>query len=300
MIPFFEQPCAHLGPLQVCAFGIVVAASVFAGLELGRRRFHELNLDLATGEGMAWYAVVGGFAGAHLFSVLLYFPEKVRENPLILLKFWEDISSFGGMLGGLIGMVVFFRRRPLPEDGPGKLAYVDAVASVFPIALMIGRLACSLAHDHPGTVTKFPLAISLARPQAQAYITRMYEDAGRVGELPSASVLQTMGFHDLGWYEFLYLGLVIVPLMAYCRREGRRPGFFLGLFAILYMPARFALDFLRVNDVRYLGLTPAQFVCVVGIVVAVATFRRWTKPPIRLRAGPGELKDARDGQQGVE
>ena len=77
MIPFFEQPAVSLGPVTIHAFGVIVAASVLVGVDLGRRRFRRLGLDSSIGEGLAWYAIIGGFLGAHLFSVLLYFPSEV-------------------------------------------------------------------------------------------------------------------------------------------------------------------------------------------------------------------------------
>lgn len=275
MIPYFEQPCANLGPLRICAFGVIVAASVAAGLYLGRRRFTEVGLDHTLGESMAWYAILWGFVGAHLFSVFLYFPNEVARDPLLLLRFWEDISSFGGMLGGLLGILLFFRRKLPDADRLTRLRYLDVAAVVFPVSLMIGRVACSLAHDHPGTVTRFPLAISLERPEARAYIQTVYENAGRANEVPTESSLGRMGFHDLGWYEFLYLAILVVPVMLLLARRPRRPGFHLTMFALLYAPVRFALDFLRVSDARYVGLTPAQYSCVVILVVAGVTTWRW-------------------------
>lgn len=276
MIPYIAQPCTYLGPLRLCAFGFIVAASVLAGLELGRRRFRDIGLDPQIGEGLAWYAIVCGFLGAHLFAVLFYFPRELVTNPLLLFKVWEDISSFGGMLGGFLGILIFFRRKLPSADARTRLAYFDVAAFVFPVSLMIGRIACSLAHDHPGRITRFPLAISLAKADAQAYIARVYENAGRIAEVPPPSVLSTMGFHDLGWYEFLYLAVVVVPLTLWLSRTARRPGFFLGAFALLYAPVRFALDFLRVSDARYLGLTPAQYSALAILVFAMLTLRRWS------------------------
>jgi prolipoprotein diacylglyceryltransferase len=71
-----------------------------------------------------------------------------------------------------------------------------------------------------------------------------------------------MGFHDLGFYEFLFLTLVIVPLFAFWDRRRRPAGFYLTAFAALYLPVRFCFDTLRVSDARYVGLTPAQWVSV--------------------------------------
>lgn len=259
MIPYVEQPAIHLGPLTIHAFGVIVASAFALGLELGRRRVRALGLDPRIGERLAWWAVVGGFLGAHLFSVIFYFPREVAANPWHLLKFWEDISSFGGIFGGLLGIALFLRLHARETSSLDRWRYLDVAASVFPVSLLVGRIACSLAHDHPGSITTFPLAVSLRSQAAQGYIAEVYRGAGLAASVPPASVLATMGFHDLGWYELLYLSLVLVPLTLWLSRRPRRPGFFLLLFIGLYMPVRFALDVLRVADARYIGLTPAQW-----------------------------------------
>src|SRR6185437_13355991 len=104
-------------------------------------------------------------------------------------------SSFGGIVGGILGICLFFRLRVKNVEPVVRLAYLDVVAYVFPIALMVGRVACSMAHDHPGTVTMFPLAVSLRSAEARDYITHVYADAGRVAELPGAARLSQVGFH---------------------------------------------------------------------------------------------------------
>lgn len=55
------------------------------------------------------------------------------------------------------------------------------------------------------------------------------------------------------------MAIVVVPVFVLLDRKERGPGFFLAAFAALYMPVRFMLDFLRVSDARYGGLTPAQW-----------------------------------------
>lgn len=265
MIPYFEQPSFSIGPLTIHAFGVMVAFAVATGLHVGERRFARVGLDRALGERMAWWLLIGGFLGAHLFSVLFYFPEKVAANPLVLLRVWEDISSFGGILGGAIAGWAFFRFRARDVDAAARLAYLDVAAFVFPIALLIGRVGCALAHDHPGTVTSFPLALSLSSAEAREYIGYVYASAGRIAELPAPGVLATFGFHDLGLYEMLYLALLVVPVTLLLARQARAPGFYLGAFLLMYMPARFLLDLLRVSDARYAGLTPAQWVALLAL-----------------------------------
>jgi phosphatidylglycerol:prolipoprotein diacylglycerol transferase len=256
MLPYFEQPAWQFGPLTVHAFGIAVAAALWWGLAMAPRRFERAGLDAVVGQRLGTWMVIGGIAGAHLFSVLLYFPDKLRQDPWLLLRFWEDISSFGGLLGGVLAGLCFFAIRLQHTPGPTKLAYFDAVAFVFPAALAIGRVGCALAHDHPGVVTAFPLAISLESEPAREYLGGLYDAAG----LAFPSNAASMGFHDLGVYEFLFLALVVVPLFAYWNRGPKPAGFYLLAFFGLYLPVRFALDMLRVADERYVGLTPAQWV----------------------------------------
>jgi phosphatidylglycerol:prolipoprotein diacylglycerol transferase len=274
-VPYFEQPGLSIGPLTIHAFGAIVAASVWAGLEIGKRRFQKTGLDPMLGERMAWWLLIGGFLGAHLFAVLFYFPRELARDPLILLRVWDPISSFGGILGGALGLWLFFRYRAPPLEVRARWAYVDVAAYVFSVSLMIGRLGCTLAHDHPGTVTRFPLAVSLRTADAQSYIQRVYAGAGRASELPGQETLMTMGFHDLGWYEFLYLALVVVPvILVRGRKPVAQPAQLLTTFVVLYMPVRFALDFLRVSDLRYAGFTPAQWAALAAIAVVPWMYQR--------------------------
>ncbi len=268
MIPYFPQPELHLfGPITIHAFGAIVAAAIIVGWGMAVARSRRKGLDPEILEDLLLYVVLSGFVVAHLYSVLAYFPREAMENPLLLLKFWEDISSFGGFAGGLLGLWIFFRFKARNVDAAARLRYLDVIAYVFPFAWAIGRLACTAAHDHPGTVTTFPLGISLKSPEAQAYIAFFYREAGRLADLPPRAELAKMAFHDLGWYEFLYVAFLMVPAFLVLDRKPRPPSFFLIAFPLLYVPARFFFDFLRIGDARYFGLTPAQYA---GIAVFLA------------------------------
>ena len=266
MIPYFEQPVWHIGPLAIHAFGLAVAIAVWLGLTIVRRRFASLGLDAILGQRLGGWMLLGGILGAHLFSVFLYFPHQLRTDPWVILRVWEPISSFGGLLGGVVAALLFFTRHAPETSWRTRITYLDAIAFVFPAGLAIGRFGCALAHDHPGTVTTFPLAISLQTDAALDYISGVYGAAGLA--LPPASRL--MGFHDLGLYEFLFLSLAVVPLFIRWSRRPRPAGFYLTAFAALYLPVRFAFDLLRVADVRYVGLTPAQWVA--ALIMAALPF----------------------------
>jgi phosphatidylglycerol:prolipoprotein diacylglycerol transferase len=256
----------QLGPLTIHAFGVCVALAMLWGTSAAERGFRRDGLDVGVGNRLGVWTLVGGFLGAHLFSILFYVPDKLRADPWLLLRVWEEISSFGGMLGGVIGALLFFRLGASQPVFLRKYDYLGVVARVFPASLAIGRLGCALAHDHPGTTTAFPLAISAQSDAARAFITTAYADAGRVAVLQPERAAPS-GFHDLGWYEFLFLALVVVPLFQLWQRRDRPGGFYLIAFPLVYLPVRFGFDFLRIVDVRYAGLTPAQWVAGLTFVV---------------------------------
>ena len=280
LIPYLQQPGISLGPIRLQAFGAILMTAVLVGEALYRRRLRHVRLDVDTGMALAWYILVAGFVGAHLFSLILYFPSKLERNPLLLFKVWEDVSSFGGMIGGAIGAVLYLRLRTTTLSALTKWAYLDAVAYVAPFGWAIGRVACTLAHDHPGGVTSFPLAISLSTQRAQSFIARVYADAGKV--LPPLSEPSRLGFHDLGWYEFLYLALIVAPLFVWLdhRRPDwlKRSGAWVMTFVFAYAPMRLLMDTLRISDVRYFALTPGQYAA--GILLLGALYLAVRRPAI--------------------
>lgn len=280
MIPFTHVEPIHLGPISVHVFGIAVVLAVILGMAIARRRFLRFGFDPALGERMAMWILIGGFLGAHLFAVLLYFPEAVARDPWILLRIWEHISSFGAMIGGVAGAVLFLWLRASSLTPVQRWGYVDAVAFAFPISLAVGRAGCALIHDHPGRITDFVGAVSLKTETGRNFITSVYVATGQADALPGQPDLPDLGFHDLGMYEMIYLAIFVVPTMFRLDRKPRPSGFFVVAFLALYLPVRFGFDFLRVSDATYAGLTPAQWVAVIVIALLPLV---WSRIPKRNR-----------------
>ena len=271
MIPYFAQPRLHLfGPLYLHGFGVMVAASLAVSWLVSAARCRKTGLDPERMQDMFTWIIVTAFIVAHLYSVLAYYPQDVMRNPLMLLKVWENISSFGGIVGGVSGYWLYMRFKGSGVSFQERIRFLDVIAYTFPFGWVFGRLGCTLAHDHPGAITSFPLAVSLESPAARSFIRLVYEEAGRLPELASMGNLSRLGFHDLGWYEFLFTAFLIVPVFLLLDRKQRAPGFYFMLFLMLYIPVRFLLDFLRVADATYLGFTPGQYAAAAAFIAVSA------------------------------
>lgn len=240
MIPYYELPSLHLGPFTIQAFGILAALGVYTAARIASREAARHGQDPRVLADYAIWGVAGGVLMGHVVHLFAYHPEELRD-PWRVLAFWEGLSSFGGLLGGVLAAVIFFRRRKLRFHD-----YADALALGVAPGWGIARVGCFVIHDHPGVKTTFPLAVDFPR-----------------------SAAATLGFwgqrHDLGLYDAIALFAFAAVLFA-LDRAGRLRGRLLPLLALLYGTSRFLLDILRATDVpyadaRYLGLTPAQYFC---------------------------------------
>lgn len=243
MLPYFELQTIELpGGIEIAVFGALVAIGVFAGVWFAERRARAVGLPARTlHEALGW-ALVPGFALAHLVALAPHASELGEIGVAIWFQFWNGMSSFGGFAGALLGLWLRFRREPRV-----LLTVAEVIAPALVVGWVFGRLGCTLVHDHIGRLSDFPLAI----------------------QFPGGAR------HDLGLYEFLYTLLVLLPAALILTRRLRRPGTIIAWLALLYAPVRFLGDFLRHTDLpradpRYAGLTFAQYGCIATAVIGVA------------------------------
>lgn len=239
MLPYFELREIPLGAgVTLSVFGTLVVVGVAAGIVFAQARARALRIPEAEVNGAIAATLVSGFALSHLAVLFVYRPGEASLGPAQLLRFWNGMSSFGGFVGAALGLLAFCRWRRRPA-----WPLADLLAQALVVGWVFGRLGCTLVHDHIGIPSDFVLAIR-------------FDGGAR---------------HDLGLYELLYTGLVLVPAVVWLGRRAPPPGTAVGVLALLYAPARFAGDFLRNYDLpgaepRTLGLTPAQLACV-GLAV---------------------------------
>jgi prolipoprotein diacylglyceryltransferase len=88
----------------------------------------------------------------------------------------------------------------------------------------------------------------------------------------SSSPIRTHPRYDLGLLEALYLGVLMLLVFALAKGRPRREGFLLAFFFTAYAPVRFALDTLRVDEIRYLGFTPGQYLALLTGALGIGCF----------------------------
>jgi hypothetical protein len=167
-------------------FGMIVAAGVLIGASIMRRFSERHGVDDDDLRGLTGWIIATGFIGAHVFDVLVYEPHKLTEQgPIILLKLWDGISSYGGFVGGAMGYLFFVWWKRLQWALMADICIVGLLP-----AFSIGRIGCTVVHDHPGSPTSFALGFDYP--------------ASFVNNL-DPTITTGMRLHNLGMYELAYL-----------------------------------------------------------------------------------------------
>ncbi len=253
MIPYFNPGPWTLGPFSIHAFGILVGLAIIFGVTMVQRDADRRGLNpQIISEAQIW-ALVVGFVLAHWVSVIFYFPERIKEDPLELIYIWKGISSFGGFLGGVGGLIFFLKLKKV-DIWP----YLDSFGWGFAWAWILGRMGCTTAHDHPGKVTDFAFSVQYpAFPGAIPGVGQPTADVSQSALLNK--YLPLVQRYDLGLYELIFAVCLVTILFIFNRKSKRFPGFNVTLLALIYAPVRFFFDFLRIVDNKiFLGLTPGQ------------------------------------------
>jgi phosphatidylglycerol:prolipoprotein diacylglycerol transferase len=256
VIPWFELPSVSLGPVTIQSFGVLSALGILAAVSLAGRAARQLGKDPQVILDYSVAGVLAGIVGGHAAHLLAYHPEELHD-PWRIVKIWEGLSSMGGLAGGVLAAIVWFRAKRIPFHD-----YADAFALGVAPGWAVARLGCFSVHDHPGVRTSFFLAV------------RFPDGTPR---------------HDLGLYEAILL-FAIGALLWGLHRRGVLRGRLLAVLALVYGVGRFLLDFLRASDVpyadaRHYGLTFAQYAAVGLVAYAAWAFVRYRSPAVAARSG---------------
>jgi phosphatidylglycerol:prolipoprotein diacylglycerol transferase len=242
-----------------------VATGVLIGTSITARRATKLGYDVVQLNSFVTWMLVSAFVLSHVLDSIFYHWDEVVRRPWSVFMLWEGLSSFGGFVGAVVGIVawkyfviddVWPRRRKYPAP---ILPFADLVLSVFPIGWAFGRAGCATVHDHPGARATADTLLAVAWPR--------HPGDGTVTKIGFIELIQGHDPRfDLGFLEFVFTVFIAICFALTWRR--RLPiGTYVIASGLAYAPVRFAMDFLRIpqndgGDTRYGALTPAQWSCI--------------------------------------
>lgn len=237
-LPFTKITEIPLGPVTIQVWGLMVAIGMLVGLWVALKEADRLKMKREVILDIFLMIVIGSMVGGRLLYVVLFWG-KFADDPLSILKLWEGgMVLYGGVLGAVLPMVVYLRRKKISF---WKVS--DILAPGYAIGTFFGRMGCYLIGDHIGA----PMG---------AGCSNCFWGATFPGE--------AMRRHEPSLYLSLN-GLLMFLFLWTMRKRVRRPGELTLLMFMWEGLSRFILDFYRAGDLagysdpRFAGLTISQW-----------------------------------------
>jgi phosphatidylglycerol:prolipoprotein diacylglycerol transferase len=245
--PHIDPVIFHFGPFAVRWYGMMYLLGFGAAYLLIRHlsRLRSLPLPADGISDLLFYGVLGVVLGGRLGYVLFYNPRQYLSNPGDIFAVWQGGMSFhGGLLGVVIAVLIFCRRRKLPLLLTGDILVTSA-----PIGLGLGRIGNFINGELWGRVTDLPWAM-------------VFPGAGPLPRHPSQL------------YEAALEGVVLFAVLYLMQRRKVAAGVPFFSFFVGYGLLRFLVEFVRQPDAHlgflWGGATMGQLLCLPMILFGLA------------------------------
>ncbi len=225
-----------------------VAVAVYLTARWAARE--KLNTDMVYNT--AIWAILGGIVGARIVHVTDNWG-VYRSNPGELFAIWSGgIGLWGAILGGWIAGMVYARISRYPV---GKL--MDLTAPALLIAQTIGRVGDIINGEHWSRATDLPWGWFFTHPDSPAR-----PGAQRDFGDPERPV------HPAVVYEMIW-NLAVLAVLFRLRGKLKPDGSLWMVYLGLYAIGRFAIQFVRLDDVKFWGLQQAHLIAILVWLVVV-------------------------------
>ena len=162
--PDFDPVAVQIGPLAVHWYGLMYVVAFGLGWWLGRARARDPARAFAPRDvdDLLFFVAVGAIAGGRLGYMFFYDPGGMLRDPLSTLRVWQGGMSFhGGLIGVIVAMLVFARRR-----SRAFFEVADFVAPLIPLGLAAGRVGNFINGNLWGSPSTLPWAMVFPRADA--------------------------------------------------------------------------------------------------------------------------------------
>ena len=240
-------------------YGLAYLAG-FLGAGWLLRRYHRAGRSALDGNAafdLMTALVAGVVIGGRLGYFVLYQPELLLHDPLVLGRLWEGgMASHGGFIGVAVAVWWFTRQR-----ATGFLEVGDLIATTVPIGLFCGRVANFINGELWGKLTNVPWAV-------------IFEKTGGGPYPRHPSQLYEAGLEGLLLFAFVQWRFWRSPVTR------TQPGRLAGEFLLAYSVARAGCELFREPDAALiLGLSRGTFYSLFlvaggGALIAIAGRRK--------------------------
>ena len=237
----------HIGPVQVHAYGLMIALGVIAAARWSDRRWESRTGDQGVVSSLAVWAVPAGVIGARLYHVVTDY-ELYTHHVWRAFAIWDGgLGIPGGIAAGVGTGLIVAKRRHLSTR-----VLLDVVAPALPVAQSIGRWGNWFNQELFGRPSTLPWAVRI-------------DIAHRPVGFETFTTFQPTFLYESVW------NLAVVGLVLFVERRHRlRPGRLFAVYIAGYAVGRFIVERLRIDYAHTIaGLRVNEWTSIIAFLVAI-------------------------------
>jgi phosphatidylglycerol:prolipoprotein diacylglycerol transferase len=253
-----------IGPFTVYSYGLMLGISFIVASYILTKEYERRKLSANLATEITLIAIIFGIAGSKLFSLLENWDEFLRD-PIGMAFSPGGLTFYGGLILATVAIIVWVRRKKIPF-----LFVADATSPSLAIAYGIGRIGCHLAGDGDyGFPTNLPWGTNYQNGTVPPSV--MFRGSEIAKNYPNGIVPDNTPLHPAPIYEFLIM-LVVFWILWKLRKKDWADGRLFMLYLVLAGLERFFIEFIRLNPRLLFGLSEAQLISLIMIIVGSAGF----------------------------
>ena len=251
----------EIGPLVISSFGLMMVLAFFASNHLIKKDIKKAGFDPSLGDDIIFRAAIGGIIGAKLYYIIenlsngagvenlkglldIFFgiiTINLEKISIGIQNFGSGLVFLGGLMGGLILVTHYVYKNEL-----SWFVVADWVAPYLALGHGIGRIGCFLVGDCYGIPSNLPWACAFPKglPPTDIHVhpTQLYE---------MIAYFSVFGYLTFNKYKIRFSGQLMFEYL-----------FLVGF-------SRFIIEFLRTNPKYLFGLSGAQHISMIMIIVSM-------------------------------
>ncbi|WP_073508154.1 prolipoprotein diacylglyceryl transferase [Streptobacillus notomytis] len=269
-----------IGNFEIRIYSLMYIISLFLGIFIAKKdeisRKRGINENIV--EDYAYFAIVSGLIGARMYYVLLKW-DYYSQNLLEILKVWNGgLAIHGGIIGGLIGTIIFAKMKNV-----NPLVLMDM--AVGPLILgqglgRIGNLANGEIHGFP-TITPFSVILKgnftswWQEFQAMSLMKQLeFKELVPWGikfplDTPAGQEFPNMSLHPAMIYEMILNFIAFYIIWFVFRKKEYSKGILTMIYIISYGIIRIIVSTFRAEDLLIKGIRAPYIVSLIMILIGI-------------------------------
>lgn len=263
-----------IGPLDVYSYGLMMGIGFLVANYVAVKEFRRKGFDSNFANEVTIIAVIFGIAGSKILSLIENWGDFLKD-PIGMAFSPGGLTWYGGFI--LAALVILWDVR---RKGYKFMAVADALAPALILGYGVARLGCHFSGDGDyGIPTNLPWGVDYSKGIVPPSVA--FRDFPEIADkYPHGIVPDNTPLHPTPVYEFI-AAVIIFYILWRIRKKIKPDGKLFMIYLVLAGLERFLVEFLRINPRILFGLSEAQLISIVLIIVGIgglAYYRKKSEP----------------------